>query len=97
MTGVDFRKSEERVAAWRKLLSENPIVAQVLVVLQDEKPSATVPLGSDAFERSAALGRLEQHDADYNLLLSLAEPLPPEPEQDESATFGVDVSKFQNT
>jgi hypothetical protein len=94
MLSLDFRKSPERVSAWRELLTNNPTVADVLVCLRDERPLATVPNGADALDRAAALARLEQHDTDYNLLLSLAEPLPPEPEQEEP-TWGVDKSKFQ--
>jgi hypothetical protein len=94
MLALDFRRSPERVAAFRELL-QNPIFADAIVVLKDEKPSAAVPSGTDAYERAAALGRIEQHENSINLLLSLAEPLPPElPE--EQATFGVDLSQFQH-
>jgi hypothetical protein len=94
MTATEFRSSPERVAAWRDLLN-NSLVANAIVCLRDERPSATVEAGSDALDRAAALARLEQHEADYNLLLSLAEPLPLEPTEDEM-TFGVDKSKFQS-
>lgn len=95
MIASDFRKNFDLVAGWRELLATHPVVAQVLVALKDEKPSAVVPSGTDALERAAALARLEQHDADVNLLLSLAEPAPTEPTE-EVANFGVDLSQFQN-
>jgi hypothetical protein len=95
MIAVDFRKSAERVSAWREMLATNPIVAEVLVVLRDEKPSAAVAPGADGLDRAAALARLEQHERDYDLLLSLAEPAPPEPDEDERANFGVDLKQFQ--
>lgn len=94
MTAFEFRRNADLVAGWRELLATNPVVAHVMVVLKDEKPSATVPPGSDALDRAAALAKLEQHELDVDLLLSLAEPLPPElPE--EQANFGVDISKFK--
>jgi hypothetical protein len=96
MTSFEFRQLPERVGAWRKLLSENPLVADAIVCLKDEKPSATVPPGSDALDRAAALAKLEQHDADVNLLLSLAEPLPPELPPEEEL-WGVDREKFLAT
>lgn len=81
MTADRFRSNPERVAAFRELLN-NPILAEAIVVLKDEKPSASVDNGADALDRAAALARLEQHDADVNLLLSLAEPLPAEPKEE---------------
>jgi hypothetical protein len=95
MLAIDFRRSPERVAAFRDLL-QNPIFAEAIVVLKDEKPSAAVPPGADAYERSAALGRIEQHENSVNLLLSLAESLPPEPTE-ELPNFGVDLSQFKTT
>lgn len=94
MLSIDFRRNAELVAGWRDLLANNPVVAQVLVVLKDEKPSAAVPPGSDALDRAAALAKLEQHDFDVNLLLSLAEPLPPEPTEEEP-TWGIRKDQFQ--
>lgn len=95
MTSDQFRSSPERVVAFRGLL-QNPVFAEAIVCLKDEKPLASVPPGADALDRAAALARLEQHELDVNLLLSLAEPLPPElPE--EQANFGVDLSKFRTT
>jgi hypothetical protein len=88
MTADQFRSSTERVTEWRELLASNPLVAQVIVVLRDEKPSAIVAPGSDALDRAAALARLEQHETDVNLLLSLAEPLPVET-PDEDPTWGL--------
>lgn len=79
--------------AWRELLTSHPIVAEVLVCLKDEKPSAAVPSGSDALDRAAALAKIEQHEKDVDILLSLAEPLPVEPVEEEP-TFGVDKSQF---
>lgn len=94
MLASDFRRNADLVAGWRELLATNPVVAHVMVVLKDEKPSAAVPPGADALDRAAALARLDQHETDVNLLLSLTEPLPPEiPE--EVANFGVDLSKFK--
>lgn len=92
MLAIDFRRSSERVAAFRELL-QNPIFAEAIVVLRDEKPSATVPAGADAYERSAALGRIEQHDNAIDLLLSLAESLPPEPREEET-NWGIDPTAF---
>jgi hypothetical protein len=94
MTALDFRKSPERVSAWRELLTNNPTVAEVLVCLRDERPPTDVGNGADALASVRALAAVAQHDSDYNLLLSLAEPLPPEPEQEEP-TWGVDKDRFQ--
>lgn len=94
MTALEFRQSPERVAAWRDLLANNQIVAQIIVMLRDEKPSAAVPPGTDAIERVHVLGKLEQHETDVDLLLSAAEPLPPEPVE-ERALYGADPSQFQ--
>lgn len=92
MTSLQFRSSPERVGAFRELL-QNSTFAEAIVCLRDERPNPSVPAGSDALESVRALARLEQHDTDVNLLLSLAEPLPTEPvEEDE--TWGVDRSKF---
>lgn len=82
MTSDQFRSSPERVGSFRELL-QNPTFAEAIVCLKDEKPPAAVLPGSDALDRAAALARLEQHDADVNLLLSLAEPIPPEPKEEE--------------
>lgn len=83
MTAIEFRRSPERVTAWRELLASNPLVAQVLVVLQDEHPPTSAPMGTDALDRAAMLASVEQHKSDYNLLLSLAEMLPVEAPEEE--------------
>lgn len=93
MTALEFRSSPERVAAFRELLSNNPTLAQAIVVLRDEKPSAAVPSGSDAIECARTLGKLEQHEADLDTLLSLAEPAPIAPSEEEQ-TWGIDKNKF---
>lgn len=94
MLATDFRRNADLVAGWRELLATNPVVAHVMVCLKDERPLASVPPGADALDRAAALAKLEQHELDVDLLLSLAEPLPPELPPEE-ANFGVDLSKFQ--
>jgi len=76
-----------------KELLNDPILAQAIVCLKDERPDPAVPLSADAIASVRIQAKLEQHDADVNLLLSLAEPLPVEPPEEEP-TYGIDKTKF---
>lgn len=94
MTDLVFRSSPERVSAFRELLS-NPILAEAIVCLKDSGPSPVVAQHADAIESVRVQSKLEQHEADVNLLLSLAEPLQVVEHVEEEATFGVDRSQFK--
>jgi hypothetical protein len=92
MTSFDFRSSPERVGAMRELI-QNTVLAEAIVCLKDSRPPTKVPSGADGLDRAEILGRIQQHEADIDLLLSLAEPLPPEPAE-EPPDWGVDETKF---
>jgi hypothetical protein len=88
MTADIFRSSAERVGRMRELL-QDPVFAAAIVCLQDERPSPVVARNADAIESVRVQSRLEQHDADVNLLLSLAEPPLIEEQPEEEPTWGV--------
>lgn len=92
MTAAEFRSSPVRVAAARELLND-PTFATMLVVLRDERPDLDDSLAGDAVGSVRILNRAFGHDNAVNTLLSLAEPLPPEPEQ-PMETFGVPLSQL---
>jgi hypothetical protein len=92
MTALQFRSSPERVTAFRDLLN-NPVFAQAIVCLKDERPPTNVGDGADALASVRALAAVAQHEADVNLLLSLAEPLPAEQPEPEPS-WGVNRDQF---
>jgi hypothetical protein len=93
MTAYSFKSSPERVGAMRELI-ENSILAEAIVCLRDERPSGDAPDHADALASVRLLSRQAGHDAVINLLLSLAEPVPPEPEE-EAPNWGIDETKFK--
>lgn len=82
MTSDQFRASSENVVALRELL-QNPVLAQAIVVLQDESPKGDRPLACDAIESVRWLSRGAGWSDCIRTLLELAEPLPAPPKQDE--------------
>lgn len=75
-------------------LITSSVLAEAIVCLKDERPSGDAPDFADALASVRLLSRQAQHDAVINLLMSLAEPLPPEPMQEEP-TWGVPRQNFQ--
>jgi hypothetical protein len=92
MTAYEFRSSPERVGAMRELI-QNSVLAEAIVCLKDSRPPTKVPSGADGLDRAELLGRIQQHEADIDLLLSLAEPVLPQPEE-EAPSWGVDERQF---
>lgn len=93
MTSDQFRSSADRVGAMRELL-QNPVLAEAIVCLKDERPSADAVDSADPVVSVRLLSRAFQHDLVIALFLSLAEPIPTE-QDDPPETFGVDLSQFQ--
>jgi hypothetical protein len=93
MTAYQFRSSADRVGAMRELI-QNSVLVDAIVCLKDERPSGDAPDHADALASVRLLSRQAQHDAVINLLMSLAEPLPPEPVE-EQPDWGVDATKFK--
>lgn len=89
-----FRASAEQVGSVRELLN-NSILPKMIVCLKDESPSISVPDNSEALTSVRAAARKSGWDSCVDMLLSLAEPLPAEPEAIE-ATFGVKKSDYFN-
>lgn len=75
-----------RVAAFRTLLND-PNLADAIVVLRDESPIVDAIDNADPVASVRLLSRNFGHNQAIEILLSLAEPLPPPP-QEEVATFG---------
>ncbi len=69
------------------------VLAQAIVAIQNERPMFDAKDDDPEIVSVRRLSKSAQHDEVINLLLSLAEPLPPQREE-ESATFGVDREKF---
>lgn len=95
MTAETFRSNPVLVAEMRELLN-NSTLAQAIVVLKTESPIADVPYTADPIVSVRALEHVKEREATIDLLLSLAEPLRPQP-REESATWGVDPSLFRNS
>src|SRR4029077_12910575 len=93
MRAMQFRSSAERVVAMRELLN-NPILAEALVCLKDERPSDDAADNADPVVSVRLLSRQFQHDHVINLFLSLAEPLPVET-TDEEPSWGIDKTRFK--
>lgn len=98
MTVEEFRSNPVLVGAMRDLVKGDgttpTVLAQAIVAVQSEKPSQDARDGDSEIVSVRRLSRIAQHDAVINLLLSCAEPMPSETDE-EPALFGVDPSKFQ--
>jgi hypothetical protein len=93
VTSTQFRSSSVRVAAFRELLKD-PTLAEAIVCLRDEQPIADAADGADPVVSVRLLSRIFQHNLTIETLLSLGEPLPVQ-QPDETATFGIDLSRFE--
>lgn len=72
----------------------NPsVLAQAIVAIQNERPMFDAKDSDPELVSVRRLSRIAQHDEVINLLLSCAEPLPPQVEE-EPPTFGVDKEQF---
>lgn len=80
MSSDQFREIAENVVALRELL-QNPVLAQAIVVLQDEQPKGDTE--GDFIASVRKLSRISGWSDCIATLLELAEPLPPPPKQDE--------------
>ena len=69
-------------------------LAQLIVAVQNERPSGDAKDGDSEIVSVRRLSRIAQHDEVINLLLSLAEPWPQQP-QEEPALFGVKPEEYQ--
>jgi len=93
MTSDEFRASSWRVGRIRELLND-PTLAQAIVCVKESESTEDVPPHSDPVASVRALSRKAGWHGAIDTLLSLAEPLPLLPVE-ETATFGVDISKFR--
>ncbi len=93
MTSDEFRANTHRVGRMRELLND-PTLAQALVCVKDAEMPEDAPSHSDAITSVRLLSQKAGWHGAINMLLTLAEPLPAMPEE-ETATFGVDISKFK--
>lgn len=97
MTAETFRSNAALVSEMRELLNKpDSALAQAIVVLQTESPIADVPYTAESIVSVRALEHVKEREATINLLLSLAEPLRLQP-QEESATWGVDPNLFRDS
>jgi len=98
MTTVEFRNNPVLVGAMKALLvGENgmpSVLAQAIVAVQNEKPPPTVIEGHPEIASVRRLSRIAGYEESLELLLSCAEPIPPQP-QEEPATFGVRPEDYQ--
>lgn len=98
MTVDEFRSNPVLVGALRTILKgdgTNPtVLAQAIVAVQNEKPTQDARDTDSEIVSVRRLSRIAQHDEVISLLLSCAEPMPQQTEE-EPALFGVDPSKFQ--
>ncbi len=98
MTVVDFRSNPVLVGALKALLiSDNgqaSVLAQAVVAVQNEKPAPNVPEGSPDIASTRRLSRIAGYEESLELLLSCAEPMPVQVEE-ERPTFGVNPADFQ--
>lgn len=80
-----FRASDAKVEGFRQLL-QNPFFLEAIVVLKDEMPGGDVHRDAEAIASVRVLSGQTGWASAVNMLLSLAEPLPTEPAE-EQATF----------
>ena len=93
MTELEFRSAPARVGRIRELLND-PTLAQAIVCVRDAELPDDVPDHSDPVASVRALSRKSGWHGALNMLLSLAEPLPP-PGVEEVASFGVNMAQYQ--
>jgi hypothetical protein len=98
LTVEEFRSNPVLVGAMREIVQgdgTNPtVLAQAIVAVQNEKPIYDAKDGDAEIVSVRRLSRIAQHDLVINLLLSCAEPMPPQTEE-PPATFGVDPAQFK--
>lgn len=92
MTELEFRAAPARVGRLRELLND-PILAQAIVCVKDAESPDDVPDHSDPVASVRTLSRKSGWHGALNMLLALAEPLPPEPITEEP-NYGVDLRQF---
>lgn len=91
MDAKTFRSNPVMVSRIREFL-QDPVVAMALVVLEGEMPILDASDAADAIVSVRILSRQFQHKQTILTLLSLADPLLPDPEPEEP-TWGVDKSQ----
>lgn len=98
MTIGQFRSNPVLVGALRALLNSDngqpSVLAQAIVAVQNEKPDTKVAEGHAEIASVRRLSRIEGFDESLELLLSCAEPMPAQVEE-EPAMFGVDPEQFK--
>lgn len=98
MTVPEFRSNPVLVGAMKGLLQgedgQPSVLAQAIVAVQNERPMNDATDHDDSIVSVRRLSRIAQHDEVINLLLSCAEPMPAQSEE-EVASFGVDRKQFE--
>ncbi len=98
MTVNDFRSNPVLVGALKALLNGDngtpSVLAQAIVAVQNEKPLSNVNEGQPEIASVRRLSRIAGYEESLELLLSCAEPMPV-PQEEETATFGVNPEEFK--
>jgi len=98
MTTQQFRENPVLVGALKSLLNSDngtpSVLAQAIVAVQNDKPTSNVNEAHPEIASVRRLSKIEGWEESLERLLSCAEPMPV-PQEEETATFGVNPAEFK--